>query len=183
MSEHNTLVPMEHLESSILLIRGQRVMLDSVLAGMYGVETKAFNRAILRNINRFPRDFMFQLTEEEFSNLRSQIATSSLRYQIGTSKKEKRGGRRYLPYAFTEYGVAMLSSVLKSERAIAVNIEIMRTFGKYRRLLVSNEDLMRKINKLEKEYDENFQIVFKALKNLMKEPEKPNKQPIGFITK
>ena len=171
MSKNNALIPADHIEHSILILRGQRVMLDSDLARMYGVSAKRLNESVKRNTLRFPKDFMFQLTDEEFGNLRSQIATSSF------------GGRRYLPYAFTEYGVVMLSSVLKSERAIAVNIEIMRTFGKYRGMLATNKDLAKKIDDLEKEYDERFGVIFQALKKLMAEPEKPKKQPIGFRTK
>jgi len=174
-NEEKGIVPAEYIEHSILIIRGEKVMLDSVLAEMYGVEAKRLNEAVKRNRTRFPSDFMFQLTREEYQVLKSQFATSK--------QRDPRGGKQKSPYVFTEYGVAMLSSVLKSERAIAVNIEIMRTFGKYRRLLVSNEDLMRKITKLEKEYDENFQVVFRVLKKLMQEPEKPKKQPIGFNIK
>ncbi len=171
MSENNALIPADHIEHSILLLRGQRVMLDSDLAEMYGVETKAFNRSVRRNIMRFPKDFIFQLTEQEVENLRCQIGTSSY------------GGRRYLPYAFTEYGVAMLSSVLKSERAIALNIEIMRTFGKYRSMIASNRDLAKKIGELEKKYDKSITVILAALEKLMAEPEKPKKQPIGFNVK
>lgn len=171
MSENNTLVPVGNIENTILLIRGQRVMLDSVLANMYAVETKVLNQAVRRNIMRFPRDFMFQLTTDELKNLRSQFVTSSY------------GGQRYLPYAFTEYGVAMLSSVLKSERAIAVNIEIMRTFGKYRSMLANNKDLAMKLKELEKKYDKRFGVIFEVLERLMEEPPSTKKQPIGFNTK
>ena len=118
-----TLVPVEIIERNIYLIRGQKVMLDSDLAKLYGVETFNLNKAVKRNISRFPQDFMFQLTKEE---------ADSLRFQIGLSKAEGRGGRRYLPYAFTEQGVAMLSSVLRSDRAVQVNIAIMRAFVKLR---------------------------------------------------
>jgi hypothetical protein len=146
-------------------------MLDSDLAKLYGVMTGHLNEAVKRNILRFPRDFMFQLTEEECSNLISQSAISSY------------GGKRKLPYAFTEYGVAMLSSVLKSQRAIAVNIEIMRTFGKYRGMIASNKELAKKIQDLEKKYDKSFRVIFQALERLLEEPKEPKKQPIGFNTK
>src|SRR2546429_240542 len=128
------LIPTERIERAILLIRGRKVMLDRDLAELYGVKTKIFNQAVKRNKRRFPSDFMFQLTYQEVRNLRSQFVTSN----------KERGGRRYLPFAFTEQGVAMLSSVLNSERAIEVNIAIMRAFVKLRQLLESNEELNRK---------------------------------------
>jgi hypothetical protein len=178
MSENNTLVPVDYIEHSIIILRGQRVMLDSDFAGLYEVETKNLNKAVKRNILRFPRDFMFQLTEEEVKDLRFQIGTSKI-----TGVQEGKGGRRYLPYAFTEYGVAMLSSVLKSERAIVVNIEIMRTFGKYRSMAVQHKDLAAKIKDMEKKYDKSFLVIFKALEKLLEDPPEPKKQPIGFNTK
>lgn len=141
-------------------------MLDSDLARLYGVEVKHFNASVKRNIERFPQDFMFQLTEHEFANLRSKISTSSY------------GGRRYIPYVFTEYGVAMLSSILKTERAILVNIEIMRAFGRLRRILATHRDLLDRLNDLEKNYDEKFSIVFDAIKKLMEEPAS---EPEGLI--
>ena len=131
--------------------------------------TKALNQAISRNINRFPEDFAFRLTQREFEQMRSQIVTS----------KKGRGGRRYLPYAFTEQGVAMLSSVLRSPRAAEVNIAIMRTFVQLRRLMDTNRDLARKIDALEKKYDEQFAVVFEAIKQLISPPPPPKKQ-IGF---
>jgi len=163
------LVPSERIERSILLIRGHKVILDADLAVLYGVETKQLIRAIKRNLPRFPDDFMFQLNEEEFENLRFHFGTSS-----------QWGGRRYAPYAFTEQGVAMLSSVLHSRRAIQVNIEIMRAFVRLRRILASHADLARKLDSLEKKYDTQFRVVFDAIRELMKPPE-TKKRPIGFL--
>jgi hypothetical protein len=163
------LISIEKIEKAIYLIRGETVMLDRDLAGLYGVETKVLNRAVKRNLQRFPPDFMFQLTAEEVDNLRCQIGTSSFSH----------GGRRYLPYVFTEQGVSMLSSVLNSERAITVNIEIMRAFVKYRRLLVSNTELARRLDELESKYDQQFKIVFVAIRQLMAKPVKDRKD-IGF---
>ena len=163
----------EVIAQKIFVIRGQKVMLDKDLAGLYNVSTKRLNEQVKRNIKRFPADFMFQLSEDEFSML------SSLRSHSATSK---RGGRRYLPYAFTEQGVAMLSSVLNSERAIQVNIAIMRTFTKLREIMATHKDLKQKIEEMEKKYDGKFQIVFAVIKELLdkfKEPEKP-KGKIGF---
>ncbi len=156
------------IETKILIIRGKRVMLDKDLAHLYGVETKMFNRAVKRNIERFPNDFMFQLTKEEFGNLRYHFGTSSW------------GGQRHLPYAFTENGVAMLSSVLNSQRAIEVNIQIMRTFTKLREMLTTHKELRQKIEKMEKKYDYKFKVVFDAIKQLIESPQKPKKR-IGFI--
>jgi hypothetical protein len=175
------------VERRIYLIRGEKVMLDADLASLYGVETKVLNRAVKRNKDRFPTDFMFQLTRDETEGLRLKIGTSTeptargmpgLRFQSGTSKS-RRGGRRYLPYAFTEQGVAMLSSVLHSARAVQVNIAIMRTFVRLREMLLSNADLARKLNALEKKYDAQFKVVFDAIRELMTPPEKP-KRRIGF---
>jgi uncharacterized protein YjcR len=165
-----SLVPAERIEKSILLIRKQKIMLDSDLAALYGVETKALVQAVKRNLERFPKDFMFQLSREEFSILRSQFVTSS-----------DWGGRRYPPYAFTEQGVAMLSSVLRSPRAIQVNIEIMRAFIRLRQMLASNAELARKLDELEKKYDAQFKEVFEAIRQLMKPPE-PKRRSIGFRT-
>ncbi len=168
MEEDNHIVPLEYIEQSILIIRGMKVILDSDLASLYGVNIKRLNEAVKRNILRFPPDFMFQLSWEEYENLRSQFATSSS------------GGRRYLPYVFTEYGVAMLSSVLRSERAILVNIEIMRTFGRLRQLLASHKDLAKRLDELEKNYDKKFSVIFQAIKQLMGPAEEGEKKPIGF---
>ena len=159
----------ENISRRILTIRGCRVMMDADLAALYDVPTKAFNQAIQRNMDRFPEDFMFQLTEEEFAGLRSQFVTS----------KKGRGGRRYLPYVFTEQGVAMLSGVLNSHRAVQVNIAIMRAFVRMRRMLVSHEELARKVAALEGKYDSQFRVVFDAIRALM-EPPKTQRQRIGF---
>ena len=164
-----SLIPVDRIERSILLIRGQKVMLSTDLAELYQVEPRVLVQAVKRNITRFPQDFMFQLTEEEYANLKSQIVISSW------------GGlRRARPYAFTEQGVAMLSSVLRSRRAIQVNIEIMQAFVRLRRMLASHADLARKLDNLEKKYDAQFKVVFDAIRELMKPPE-TKKRPIGFI--
>jgi flagellar capping protein FliD len=168
MSEQS-LIPHERIKRAILVIRDNKVMLDVDLAGLYGVDTKVLNQAVKRNPDRFPADFAFQLTAAEFETLRSQFVTS-----------KGRGGRRYLPYVFTEYGVAMLSSVLNSKRAIYVNIEIMRVFGRLRQLLASHADLLRRLDEMEKKYDHQFRVVFEAIRQLMTPPEEPPKPPIGF---
>ena len=167
MTRKHSLIPLERIEKSILLIRGQKVMLDRDLAAMYGVETKILNRAVSRNLDRFPDDFMFRLTKQEVTNLRCQFGTSSW------------GGTRYAPRVFTEQGVAMLSSVLKSQRAIEVNIQIMRTFVKLRQMLASHVELACKLEALEKKYDAKFRIVFDAIRELMTPPA-PEHRPIGF---
>src|SRR5213595_4215842 len=175
------------VERCIYSIRGEKVMLDYDLAVLYGVPTKSLNLAVKRNAERFQNDFMFRLTQAEEEGLRFQIGTSNemaakqtsgLRFQTETSKS-RRGGRRYLPYAFTEQGVAMLSSVLRSQRAVQVNIAIMRTFVRLREMLLSNADLARKLGALEKKYDAQFKVVFDAIRELMTPPEKPKRQ-IGF---
>jgi hypothetical protein len=154
-------------------VRGSRVMLDADLAALYEVEVKALNQAVKRNIERFPGDFMFQLTHEEAEFLRSQSVTL----------KSGRGQhRKYLPYAFTEQGVAMLSSVLRSQRAVQVNIEIMRAFVRLRRLLMSHADLAQKLAELEKRYDAQFRVVFDAIRQLMTPPAPP-KRRTGFAAK
>jgi hypothetical protein len=155
--------------SRIHTVRGQNVMLDSHLAELCGVETKTLNRAVQRNLDRFPEDFMFQLTADE---------ADSLRYQFGTSN-EGRGGRRYLPYVFTEQGVAMLSSVLRSERSVQVNIAIMRAFVAMRGLRSSDADLAHKILAMEKKYDKQFEIVFRAIQQLIEAPPAPSRR-MGF---
>jgi hypothetical protein len=150
-------------------IRGKTAMIDSDRAALYQVETKRLNEAVKRNLKRFPEDFMFQLSVEEYENLRSQNATSSY------------GGRRYLPYAFTEQGVAMLSSVLNSDTAIEVNISIMRAFVQLRRIGLTYMELKRKIDSLERNYDHQFKIVFNALRQLIEPPpEKKKNRRIGF---
>lgn len=163
-------VSIERITNRIYVIRSMKVMLDRDLAELYGVETRILKQAVKRNRDRFPSDFMFELTRDEFNILRSQTVTSSW------------GGPRYLPMVFTEQGVAMLSSVLKSERAIQVNIQIMRAFTKLRRLMATHEDLKKKIEAMEQKYDENFRIVFEAIKQLLDADEKPRKK-IGFTVK
>jgi hypothetical protein len=166
----DSLMPIERIERAILMIRGHKVMLDADLASLYSVEAKVLNQAVKRNIERFPADFMFQLSAEEADFLRSQIVTL----------KPGRGRhRKYLPYAFTEQGVAMLSSVLHSPRAVQVNIEIMRAFVRLRQMLQQSADLARKLALLEDKYDTQFRAVFDAIRELMKPPAKP-KRPIGF---
>ncbi|HEX4806846.1 MAG TPA: ORF6N domain-containing protein [Conexibacter sp.] len=167
MTEADVTALPERFESLILTMRGQRVVLDATLAELYGVETKMLVRAVHRNLDRFPEDFMFQLTAEE-----------ALRCQIGTSNTG-RGGRRYRPYAFTEHGVAMLSGVLRSPRAVQVNIEIMRTFVRLRRLLAEHAELAQRIDELERRYDKQFRAVFDAIRELMRSPSKPSRQ-LGF---
>lgn len=161
-------VVVDRIAGAILLLRGEKVMLDADLATLYGVETKALVRAVKRNLDRFPEDFMFQLTKAEFDNLR---------YQSGTSSSW--GGRRFPPYAFTQHGVTMLSSVLQSERAVQVNIEVVRTFVRLRRILATHESLARKLATLEKKYDAQFRMVFDAIRELMAPPP-ANKRRIGF---
>ena len=164
------LISIERLEKAIYLVRGERVMLDRDLALLYGVETKTLNQAVKRNLQRFPLDFMFQLTDDEVETLRCQIGTSN----------EGRGGRRYLPYVFTEQGVGMLSSVLNSDRAIAVNIAIIRGFVKLRRLFLSNTELAGRLDELESKYDKQFKVVFDAIRKLMETPV-PGRKEIGFV--
>ena len=148
------------IESKIYMLRDQRVMLSSDLAELYGVETKVLLQAVRRNLDRFPFDFQFSLTNQEFAGLRSQTVTSNT----------GRGGTRYAPMAFTEQGVAMLSSILNSPEAVAVNIQIMRTFVRLRHLLTANDDLKKKLDELESKYDKNFKIVFDAIHQLMDAP-------------
>jgi hypothetical protein len=167
-AKNKFLIPAERIERSIFLIHGQKVMLSIDLADLYGVEPRVLVQAVKRNIDRFPEDFMFQLSKEEFFNLKSQFVISSW------------GGlRRATPYAFTEQGVAMLSTVLRSKRAIQVNIEIMRAFVRLRRMLASHAELARKLDALEKRYDAQFKVVFDAIRQLMT-PSEPKRRPIGF---
>jgi len=175
MSE-KTLLPIDAIVAKVYWIRGKRAMLDTDLAALYGVRTKSLNLAVKRNTRRFPEDFMFQLTEDEVHCLRFQNETS----------KNGRGGRRYLPFAFTEQGIAMLSGVLNSPRAIHANIQIMRTFTKLREMLASNELLRRRIEELEKKYekhDQQFRVVFDAIKKLLETPKPDTKKQIGFHVK
>jgi hypothetical protein len=162
-------VPVERVHHAIVFLRGQRVILDRDLASLYCVPTKALKQAVKRNVGRFPEDFMFVLTRQEFAEWRSQFVTS----------KADRMGLRHAPMAFTEQGVAMLSSVLNSERAILVNIEIMRAFVQLRRLLASNAELARRLDALEKKYDAQFKVVFDTIRALMASPDKPRRS-IGF---
>ena len=162
-------IRVDRIEKAILLIRGQKVMLDRDLAELYAVETGALNRAVKRNIQRFPEDFMFQITDEEAERLRCQTGIS----------KRGRGGRRYLPYVFTEQGVAMLSSVLNSERAIQVNIAIMRVFVRLREMMATHKELAFKLIELEERlegHDEQIQNIFEAIRQLMTPPEPPRKK-------
>ncbi|MDD2717505.1 MAG: ORF6N domain-containing protein [Candidatus Wallbacteria bacterium] len=162
------LIPQEIIESKILLINGEKVMLDSDLAELYGVEAKYLKRQVRRNADRFPKDFMIKLSKKEADSLRSHF---------GTLKRGKHS--KYLPFAFTEQGIAMLSSVLNSERAVKVNIEIIRAFVRLRRILSSNAELTRKLEEMEKKYDAQFKIVFDAIRQILTTPEKPKRQ-IGF---
>jgi hypothetical protein len=179
------LVPIDHVHRAILLIRGHKVLLDVHLADLYGVSAKALNQAVKRNMERFPIDFMFQLTLEEARRLRSQIVTLRLEAPDITADSSGDGrvphGKhiKYLPYAFTEQGVAMLSSVLRSPRAIQVNIEIIRAFVRLRQLLQSNVDLAKKLAAIEKRYDARFRVVFDAIRELMAPPTQPTRR-IGF---
>jgi hypothetical protein len=154
------LMPDERIEKAIVLVRGHRVMLDVDLAMLYGVETGSLNRAVRRNAERFPADFAFQLTPEEFENLKCQIGISSSGW----------GGRRHPPYAFTEQGVAMLSSVLRSRRAVEANVAIMRTFVRLREMIASHKELSQRLDELEKKYDVQFKSVFDAIRQLMLPP-------------
>jgi hypothetical protein len=160
----------DRIRQSIFLIRGQKVILDAHLAELYSVPTRILIQAVTRNASRFPRDFMFRLSKREFANLRSQIEISSLW-----------GGRRSAPYAFTEHGVAMLSSVLRSKRAVAVNVEIMRAFVYLRRVVTEHAELAQRIDELEERYDGKFQVVFDAIRSLIAAPEKPRKR-IGYLS-
>jgi hypothetical protein len=170
--KESELIPIERIREAIILLRGQKVILDRDLASLYGVPTKALKQAVKRNAGRFPEDFMFVLSPGEFSEWRSQFVTS----------KADRMGLRYPPMAFTEQGVAMLSSVLNSEQAIRVNIAIMRAFVQLRQLLAAHEDLARKLAELETKYDEQFQVVFEAIRQLMAPPDPPPKK-IGFTVR
>lgn len=171
MAEKTSIMPFEEIENFILLLRGRKVISSFHLAGMYGVEPRVLVRNVKRHENRFPEDFMFQLTEEEWKSLRSQF---------GIIDKGRGKHPKYRPYAFTEQGVAMLSSVLNSPRAVRVNIEIMRAFVRLRGMMTSNVDLARKIDELEKKYDEQFGVVFEAIRRLMEPPDSGSKRRLGF---
>jgi len=171
MSTNNAALPREIIEQKIYLIRGHKVMLSHDLATLYQVETRALVQAIKRNIERFPNDFMFQLNQSEFKILKSQIVIS------------RWGGmRRARPYAFTEQGIAMLSAVLKSKRAVGVSIAIVRVFVKLRQLLASHADLIRRLDEMEKKYDNRFRVVFEAIRELMEPEPVPPSRRIGFTT-
>ena len=174
----SSVIPVERIETKILLIRGHKVMLDASLAELYGVETRVLVQAVKRNPDRFPEDFMFQLTNQEFSHLRSQSVISSSSW----------GGRRQPPYAFTEQGVAMLSSVLHSQRAIAVNVEIMRAFVRLREMIATNKEMAKKLDELEARiekklasHDQAIVGILDAIRELMAPPPPPKKRKIGFV--
>ncbi len=158
------------VEDAILSIRSHRVMLDADLAAVYGVTTKRLNEQVKRNQDRFPMDFMFQLTEDEAESLRSQIATSN----------PGRGGRRYLPFVFTEHGAVMAANVLNSKQAVRASIEVVRAFVRLRGIIASNRELAQKLAELEKKYDQQFAGVFRAIRSLMEPPPVPPKRSIGF---
>jgi hypothetical protein len=168
VEDTQALVPAERVEAMILILRGEKVILDADIAVLYGVETRAVIQAVKRNADRFPDDFLIRLTQAELRILRSQSVISSW------------GGRRHLPYAFTEQGVAMLSSVLRSERAVRVNVEVMRAFVRLRRLTSVQAELARKLETLEQRYDKQFKVVFDALRELMMPPDAGGGTPIGF---
>ena len=162
---------MERIERAIIIVRGEKVMLDGDLAEIYGVGTKVLNQAVKRNASRFPQDFMFHLTAEEWDSLRSQSVTL------------KRGEhRKYLPYAFTEHGALMLANVLSSERAAQTSVQVVRAFVRLRQMLASNAELARKLEALERKYDAQFKVVFDAIRQLMSPPDKP-KREMGFHVK
>ena len=170
MAGKELIVSPERIVHAILLMRGQRVILDSDLAKLYGVTTKRLNQQVRRNNDRFPPDFMFQLTAEVTEVLRSQFATSN----------QGRGGRRYAPYVFTEHGAIMAASVLNSPRAIDVSVQVVRAFVKLREMLATHKDLARKLEELERKYDAQFKVVFDAIRQLMAPPPEPNRGKFGF---
>jgi hypothetical protein len=172
MDAQVSLVPIERIERAIIVVRGEKVMLDTDLSEIYGVETRILNQAVKRNRERFPADFMFQLTSKEAGLLRSQIVISN----------ERRGGRRYLPYVFTEHGALMLANVLNSERAAQTSVMVVRAFVRLRQLLSSNAELARKLEAMEKKYDAQFKVVFDAIRQLMSPPQTKRKE-IGFHVK
>ena len=176
MRNSSIVLPDESIQDTILLIRGKRVILDHDLARLYGVTTKVLNQAVKRNLDRFPEDFMFQLTKGEAEEWQRRNRSRS---QIVTLKKTRGSNIKYQPYAFTEHGILMLSSVLKSPRAVQVNIQIMRTFVRLREMLVSNETLNQRLDELEEKYDSKFKIVFRAIRQLMTAPDRGRRE-IGF---
>lgn len=175
MKNKTAVVPAERIAQAILILRGHRVLLDDTLAALYGVETRMLVQAVKRNLDRFPEDFLFQLEAAEIESLRSQSVIS---------KPASRGGRRYAPYAFTEQGVAMLSSILRSKQAVQVNIEIMRAFVRLRGLLITNRELAKKLDELERKvssHDQAIADILSAIRQLMTPPE-PKRRPIGFVS-
>jgi len=182
-NNNQNLIPVEIIINKIFLIRGKKIMFNKNLAQLYNVETKALKQQVKRNRERFPKNFMFELTKKEFRNWKNKILDQenlSLRSQIVTSK---RGGSRYLPYVFTEQGVAMLSSVLKSKKAIQVNIQIIRTFTKLREILLTHKKLREKIEKMETKYNQKFKTIFQVIKNLIQEKANLPTKKIGFKIK
>jgi hypothetical protein len=171
MSTDGSLIPLERIERAILFVRDEKVMLDAELAQIYGVTTKALNQAVKRNLSRFPPDFMFRLSGEEFAHLRSQSVTSSAH-----------GGRRFPPYAFTEHGALMLAYVLNSERAARASVQVVRAFVRQRRMLATNVELARKLAALESKYDAQFKVVFDSIRQLMT-PAETKRREIGFHVK
>jgi hypothetical protein len=176
MPNTSIVLPDEFIEDTILLIRGKRVILDQDLARLYGVATRVLNQAVKRNLDRFPEDFMFQLSEAETEEL---LHLKRSRSQIVILKKTRGKNIKYQPYAFTEHGILMLSSVLKSQRAVQVNIQIMRTFVRLREMLASNDELTKRLNNLEDKYDRRFKNVFSAISQLM-DPQAGKRKAIGF---
>jgi hypothetical protein len=171
MAQARQIIPLESIERRIYVIRGHNVMLDFDLAELYGVTTSRLNEQVKRNIERFPEDFAFQLSREAFDALMSQIAISNT----------GRGGRRKLSWAFTEHGILMLSSVLRSEQAVQVNIAIMRAFVRMREVMISHKEMARRIDDMERKYDTQFKAVFDALRRIMEPPDPPKKRRIGYI--
>lgn len=181
-SDQNVLVPVERIAQTIFVIRGQKVLLDADLAELYGVATKRFNEQVRRNLARFPADFMFQLSEDEFAALRSHFATSN-------EKPAGRGGRRYLPFVFTEHGAIMAATILNSQRATEVSVYVVRAFVELRELLAGNKELALKLAELESRierkletHDQAIAGLIDAIRELMRPPESGKKRPIGFVT-
>ncbi len=187
------LISTDVIERKILLIRGQRIMLDADLAALYGVPTKRLNEQVKRNTDRFPTDFAFQLTDTEWANLKSQFATSSLRdprldgalahrsqISTGSEKVPSHGGRRKLPWCFTEHGAIMAANVLNSRQAVSMSVYVVRAFVKLREMMALHKDLAKKLDAMEKKYDSQFKVVFDAIRQLMEPPEAKKKGKIGF---
>jgi hypothetical protein len=177
MSRTATVIPIERIENAILLIRGEKVIMDVDLAVLYGVSTKRLNEQVRRNRDRFPDDFMFQLTAAEVNALKDEVGASNLRSQFATSRSH--GGRRYLPYVFTEHGAIMAANVLNSDRAVQASVQVVRAFVRLRQMLASNAELSRKLDALERKYDRQFKVIFDAIRELMTPPV-PKQKEIGF---